>query len=87
MQKHTLLAGCLATLLLVGCAGRDPMTFKGQYETIPLANVKAAITNAAFVSGWTICEVNDHQLRADLTYKKWKIFADLLHRKPVQHQT
>ena len=77
MKKHTLLTGCLVTLFLVGCAGRDPMTFRGQYETIPLTNVKAAITNAAFVSGWTICEVSDHQLRADLTYKKWTIFADI----------
>ena len=50
------------------------MLFKGDYQTKPIETVKSSIINAAIKNHWSICEAGPQELRADLIYKKCKIF-------------
>lgn len=77
MKKSSIVLTCLFGLFICGCANRAPMLFKGDYQTKPIETVKSSIINAAIKNHWSICEAGPQELRADLIYKKWKIYADI----------
>ena len=76
MKKVALSLGLIA--LLAGCSSaRDPLTFHTGTQAVATEKLKNTIVNTAINNNWNICEVAPGQLRADLTHKKWKIFADI----------
>lgn len=77
MNKKVIATTILMGSLLAGCAGRQPLTFSGDITFIPPDQVKSAFVHAAMQNGWSICEVAPNQLRADLAYKRDRVYADI----------
>lgn len=82
-MKRIQLFGILALSILAvgGCSSRDPILYKGQAYDRTEIEVKNAIVMAALTNDWSICQAGNNQLRADITYKKWKIYADISYSK------
>lgn len=77
MKKLVLIL--LGALVLAGCASRQPMTFKGNAYERSEEQVRNAIITAAKNNQWNVCDAGNGALRADLTYKKYRIYADMLY--------
>lgn len=76
MKKVALTFALVA--LITGCSSAQaPMIVQTTAQGITTDKLKNTIINASINDHWNICEEAPGRLRADLTHKKWKIFADI----------
>ncbi len=75
MKKLFLLS--ITSLALAGCVSKPPMKFTNDSFNASESQVRNTLIKVAAEHNWNICQEEGNKLRADLIYKKWKIYADI----------
>lgn len=76
-MMRSIFLGTITALVLTGCAGNAPLVYTNETIDATENQVRNVIIQTAKQYHWNVCQAEGKQLRADLTYKKWKVFEDI----------